>query len=61
MKNCTAIVIAVLLIAGVQALGQQAVPLKLIQTIQLAPDVKGHFDHFEVDLKGNRLFATPED
>jgi DNA-binding beta-propeller fold protein YncE len=35
-------------------------PLKLVQTITLPPDVKGHFDHFEVDLKGNRLFATPE-
>jgi hypothetical protein len=23
--------------------------------------VKGHFDHLAIDLKGNRLFATPED
>ena len=61
MKNCSAIVVAVLVIAGIQAQGQPAAPLKLIQTITLAPDVKGHFDHFEVDLKGNRLFATPED
>jgi len=40
--------------------GQDA-PLKLVQTIQLPADLKGHFDHFEVDLKGNRLFATPEE
>ena len=42
------------------ALQAQAPPLKLVQTITLPPAVKGHFDHFEVDLKGNRLFATPE-
>jgi DNA-binding beta-propeller fold protein YncE len=36
-------------------------PLQLIQTYQLPENVKGNFDHFEVDLKRNRLFATPED
>jgi DNA-binding beta-propeller fold protein YncE len=36
-------------------------PLELAQTYQLPPDVKGSFDHLEVDLKRNRLFATPED
>ncbi len=60
MKNLILILAAALSVTGAQTQAQQA-PLKLIQTIQLAPDVKGHFDHFEVDLKGNRLFATPED
>jgi DNA-binding beta-propeller fold protein YncE len=36
-------------------------PLKLVQTIKLPEDIKGRFDHFAVDLQGNRLFATPED
>ena len=36
-------------------------PLKLAQTFKLPADVKGRFDHFGVDLKHNRLFATPED
>src|ERR1700747_122261 len=36
-------------------------PLKLVQTIKLPADIKGRFDHFAVDLAGNRLFATPED
>ncbi len=36
-------------------------PLQLVQTYQLPEDIKGNFDHFEVDLKRNRLFATPED
>jgi len=60
MKNLILILVAACLVTGAQTQAQQA-PLKLIQTITLAPDVKGHFDHFEVDLKGNRLFATPED
>ena len=36
-------------------------PLKLVQTVKLPDDIKGRFDHFAVDLAGNRLFATPED
>jgi len=39
---------------------QDAAPLKLVQTIKLPADVKGNFDHFAIDLAGNRLFATPE-
>jgi DNA-binding beta-propeller fold protein YncE len=37
------------------------VPLKELQTIPLGAEVKGHFDHFAMDLKHNRLFATAED
>jgi WD40 repeat protein len=36
-------------------------PMKLVQTISL-PDLKdGDFDHFAIDLEGNRLFATAEE
>jgi DNA-binding beta-propeller fold protein YncE len=41
--------------------GQNAPPLKLVRTIELPAVVKGPFDHFAIDLKNNRLFATPED
>src|SRR5215475_9388203 len=34
-----------------------AEPLKLTQTIPL-PGVKGRFDHFSIDPKGNRLFVA---
>lgn len=34
--------------------------LKLLQRIPVPGDVSGHFDHFAVDLKHGRLFATPE-
>lgn len=36
------------------------VPLQLSQTISLGEGISGHFDHFGVDLKHNRLFATAE-
>lgn len=36
-------------------------PLRLVQTYQLPGTVKGNFDHFEADIKRNRLFVTPED
>ena len=39
----------------------QGVPLRLVQTLAIPPTVKGNFDHFGIDLKRNRLFATPED
>src|SRR5260370_2939051 len=36
-------------------------PVKLLQSIPL-PDLKdGDFDHFAIDLEGNRLFATAEE
>jgi DNA-binding beta-propeller fold protein YncE len=35
-------------------------PLKAFQTVSLPAAVKGRFDHFGVDLKHNRLFATAE-
>jgi len=41
--------------------GSSPEPLRLVQTYELPENIKGNFDHFEVDLKRNRLFATPED
>jgi len=35
-------------------------PLRLVKTI-LLPNIEGDFDHFGIDLKGNRLFLTAED
>jgi hypothetical protein len=39
----------------------QGAPLRLVQALTIPSTVKGYFDHFGVDLKRNRLFATPED
>jgi DNA-binding beta-propeller fold protein YncE len=51
---------AFLVLFVIPARGQETSPLKLAQTLTLPSDIKGNFDHFGVDLKGNRLFATPE-
>jgi DNA-binding beta-propeller fold protein YncE len=45
--------------AGVRC--QDSAPLKLVGTFKLPADVKGNFDHFAIDVKNSRLFATPED
>jgi DNA-binding beta-propeller fold protein YncE len=55
------VLLAALAVFGLKAQCQETAPLKLVQTFKLPADVKGNFDHFAIDLKGNRLFATPED
>ena len=60
MKKRFLIVMTIFVVFGVTARCQETAPLKLVQTFTLPPQVKGNFDHFEIDLKGNRLFATPE-
>jgi DNA-binding beta-propeller fold protein YncE len=60
MTTRVSILAASLVLIAIPARAQDAPPLKLAQTITLPPDATGQFDHFGVDLKGNRLFATPE-
>src|ERR1700692_1822605 len=61
MKKSFSILFVMLFLFAGQICGQQSAPLKLVQTYKLPPDVKGNFDHFAIDLSGNRLFATPEE
>jgi DNA-binding beta-propeller fold protein YncE len=60
MKKRYSILATFLVLFVIPARGQQASALKLAQTLTLSSEIKGNFDHFGVDLKGNRLFATPE-
>src|SRR5712671_5310458 len=60
MKKWLLMLVLIFVGFGVYARSQDNGPLKLVQTIKLPADVKGHFDHFEIDLKNQRLFATPE-
>src|SRR5258707_123056 len=60
MKKWVFVLMTVFIALGTTVQSQETAPLKLVQTITLPPDAKGPFDHFEVDVKGNRLFATPE-
>jgi DNA-binding beta-propeller fold protein YncE len=61
MKRFLKFAVSTLLVfVAIAASAQSKPPLRLVQTIPL-PDVKaGDFDHFAVDLAGNRLFLTGE-
>src|SRR5260370_30988736 len=61
MKRFLASLIAAnVILFAVAASAQTKPPLRLLQTIPL-PDLKGgDFNHFAVDLSGNRLFLTAE-
>lgn len=57
MKSlCNILLIGVTALAG-RAQAQQAMPLRLVQTIPL-PNVEGRIDHMAVDVKGQRLFIA---
>jgi DNA-binding beta-propeller fold protein YncE len=60
MKKRYSKLAAFLVLFAIPARSQDVPPLKLAQTLTLPADVKGNFDHFGVDLKNDRLFATPE-
>src|SRR5258707_4151802 len=60
MKRTIGILLVTCGLLAVKTQSQEAAPLKLAQTYKLSADVKGNFDHFAIDLAGNRLFATPE-
>lgn len=61
MKKQFCIVAIALVILTVNSLAQESkTPLRLVQTIEM-PKGMWHFDHFGVDWKGKRLFATFED
>lgn len=60
MKKIAAIFVFVLLGIVQRAPAQRNAPLELITTTPL-PGFSGDFDHFGVDLKGNRLFLAAED
>ena len=55
-----ALLATLLLIPGVKARAADNPPLKLTETTPL-PGFSGDFDHFGLDLKGNRLFLAAED
>lgn len=52
---------AVILVLLITAWANGKTPLKLVQTTPLPQLHEGDFDHFAVDLKGNRLFSTAEE
>src|SRR5882757_4372574 len=52
--------VMILALCALVATAQEKLPLKLIATTPM-PGFTGDFDHFGLDLKGNRLFLASED
>ena len=61
MKRSIKFFLSVIAISGLPAECQVDEPLKLIQSIPLPGLHDGTFDHFQVDLPGQRLFVAAED
>lgn len=59
-KTCT-LLLAAFVPLLLQSYSPAAAPLALNQAFQMPSDVKGNFDHLAIDMKGHRLFTTPED
>src|SRR2546428_11743813 len=60
-KTKAVFLFAIFLALVIGAWAQHKGPLKLAQAIPLPDLHDGDFDHFRVDLAGNRLFATAEE
>jgi len=58
MKRRHMALVALVFLFASNAQSQGREPLELINTIKMASDVGGKFDHFGVYLKHQRLFAT---
>jgi len=54
------VVLAIVVSWAMQSPAQEKAPLKLVQTVSV-PGLARKWDHFGVDLKGNRLFVTSEE
>jgi WD40 repeat protein len=61
MKKSTTIFLTIFVLFALKAQSQVPGPLKLVQTIPLPGLKDGDFDHFQVDLPGQRLFLAAEE
>jgi DNA-binding beta-propeller fold protein YncE len=61
MRKSYALCLMALLVVALSVLAQGKLPLRLVRSIPM-PGFEGcDFDHFDYDLKGNRLFLAAED
>src|SRR6202140_1010556 len=61
MKRTLSIIFTLLMSLPFVAAAQEKTPLKLVQTIPLPGLKDGDFDHFAVDVPGQRLFLAAEE
>src|ERR1700730_18336872 len=61
MKKPITVLLTAIVLFALNAQSQVDEPLKLVQTIPLPGLKDGDFDHFQVDLPGQRLFLAAEE
>src|SRR6266478_8348801 len=61
MRKSYGLILIVLLVVALSVLAQGKPPLRLVRSIPMPGFEGGDFDHFEADVKGNRLFLAAED
>jgi DNA-binding beta-propeller fold protein YncE len=61
MKQTKTILVTLFAIFALRAQCADTAPLKLVATYELPSDLKGKFDHLTVDVRGHRLFLTPQE
>src|SRR3984893_12591335 len=54
------VILALILVWAAKSPAQERPPLRLVQTVSL-PGLQRHWDHFGVDVTGNRLFLTSDE
>ena len=60
MRHSLKIYFVILALCSLAVRAQEKLPLKLIKTAPM-PGFTGDFDHFGLDVKGNRLFLAAEE
>lgn len=61
MRRTQALLIVLFVACSLKAFCTDSAPLKLVATYEFPGDIKGNFDHLTVDVRGHRLFATPQE
>ena len=61
MRKSYVLFLIMLLVVALSVLAQGKPPLRLVRSIPMPGFEGGDFDHFEADIKGNRLFLAAED
>jgi DNA-binding beta-propeller fold protein YncE len=61
MKKIKTILLTLFAVFAFRARCADTAPLKLVATLELPSDVKGKFDHLTADVRGHRLFLTPQE
>lgn len=61
MKSIKPMALTLFVVSALRVHCADTAPLQLVATYELPSDVKGKFDHLTADVRGHRLFLTPQE